>query len=305
MGPPEIGMQPLVSNRAKVPGDIMHEVIETRLPPVVVGKIGPGPLEYDLVWKTTQSLTTKPVKLGGITGQLIEAMCINRSYADRRELVLDLSDALNRAYHALADAGCPVIQIEEPCIHGVAGISDDPQMTPDFYVDALNREVRGLRAKTELWCHTCWGSPAAQRTDNAAHSYRAALPYLDRLDVDVLTFECMDRGGADLELIASAVGKDKKIAIGVASHRTLQVERPEEIADLIRRALRHIAPERLILTTDCGFGRQGMSRTHAFYKMVAIVRGTNIVRRELGLPEAPILAADPRLSLLAGISADG
>jgi 5-methyltetrahydropteroyltriglutamate--homocysteine methyltransferase len=54
----------------------------------------------------------------------------------------------------------------------------------------------------------------------------------------------------------------------------------------------------LIVSTDCGFGRQGMSRLHAFYKMVSLVRGTNIVRRELGLPEADVLAADPRGSLI-------
>jgi len=58
-------------------------------------------------------------------------------------------------------------------------------------------------------------------------------------------------------------------------------------------------PERLIVSTDCGFGRQGMSRLHAFYKMVALTRGTNIVRRELGLDEADILAADPQGALLA------
>jgi len=33
-------------------------------------------------------------------------------------------------------------------------------------------------------------------------------------------------------------------------------------------------------------GREGMSRRHAQYKMVAMVLGTNIVRKELGLPEA-------------------
>ena len=45
-------------------------------------------------------------------------------------------------------------------------------------------------------------------------------------------------------------------------------------------------------------GREGMSRRHAFHKMVSIVLGTNIVRRELGLPEAACLAADGRFSLL-------
>jgi hypothetical protein len=32
--------------------------------------------------------------------------------------------------------------------------------------------------------------------------------------------------------------------------------------------------------------------------MVALVRGTNIVRKELGIPEAECLAADPRYSLI-------
>ena len=42
---------------------------------------------------------------------------------------------------------------------------------------------------------------------------------------------------------------------------------------------------------------KGMSRRHAQYKMVAMVLGTNAVRRELGLPEAECLAADQRYSL--------
>jgi 5-methyltetrahydropteroyltriglutamate--homocysteine methyltransferase len=45
-------------------------------------------------------------------------------------------------------------------------------------------------------------------------------------------------------------------------------------------------------------GREGMSRRHARYKMVSLVLGTNIVRKELGLPEADCIAADERYSLL-------
>jgi 5-methyltetrahydropteroyltriglutamate--homocysteine methyltransferase len=93
------------------------------------------------------------------------------------------------------------------------------------------------------------------------------------------------------------VMKDKKIVIGVIDHHTLQVERPDQIAALIREALKHIPPERLIISSDCGMGREGMGRRHATYKMVAMVLGTNMVRRELGLPEAECLAADARYSL--------
>ncbi|MSO80164.1 MAG: hypothetical protein EXQ97_00615 [Alphaproteobacteria bacterium] len=94
------------------------------------------------------------------------------------------------------------------------------------------------------------------------------------------------------------ISKDKKVAVGVISHRTLQVERPEDVAALIRRCLKVIEPERLILTSDCGFGRKSMSRMHAFYKMVSMVRGTYIVRRKMGLEEVPIPATDPALSMV-------
>jgi len=89
----------------------------------------------------------------------------------------------------------------------------------------------------------------------------------------------------------------------VIDHHTLQIERAEDIADHVRRALKHIPPERLVVCSDCGMGRGGMSRRHAFFKMVAMVEGTNMVRRELGLPEAPCLAADPRLSLVGNATA--
>ncbi len=298
MGRPEMANAMIASNRDKMPGDILYEVVETRLPPRVLAKVGAGTLEYDRNWRASQAMTSKPVKFGAISAQIIEAIVNNDFYKDRRELVNDLSDVFNGEYHRLADSGCPVIQIEEPCIHETAGIIEDPILTPDFYVKAFNREVKGLRAKTEVWCHTCWGSPWAQRVEHKQLSYKIALPYLAQLDVDVLTFEGKENEGADFEIIGKGVPKDKKIAIGVLSHRTLQVERPEEVAALIRKALKWIEPERLILSTDCGFGRQGMSRTHAFYKMVSMVKGTNIVRRELKLPEEPVLAADPRLAML-------
>ena len=87
------------------------------------------------------------------------------------------------------------------------------------------------------------------------------------------------------------------MVIGVIDHHTLQIERPDQVADIIRAALKHISAERVVISSDCGMGREGMGRRHAAYKMVAMVLGTNIVRKDLGLPEAECLAADPRYSL--------
>jgi 5-methyltetrahydropteroyltriglutamate--homocysteine methyltransferase len=89
-----------------------------------------------------------------------------------------------------------------------------------------------------------------------------------------------------------------KIGIGVIDNHTLQVESPTQVAELIRLSLQSIPAERLMLMSDCGMGREGMSRRHAFYKMVSIVLGTNLVRRELRLPEAACLAAEPGFSMI-------
>ena len=292
-----VGRGRTASSRDKGPGDIMFEVLETRVLPKVTGPVSRGPMEYARVWKTAQRLTRKPVKFGAISGQMVATSVHDAHYGDRRALTMALSAAMNEELTELADAGCAVIQVEEPAIHGMIGV-DQSDVTSDFLVEAFNREVRGLRAKTEVWVHTCWGNPAAQRTETKRRFYTPALPYFDRLDVDVVTFEAADNGGDEIEDFAAAISSDKKIAIGVISHRSLQVERPDEVAALIRRALKVIPAERLIVSTDCGFGRQGMSRLHAFYKMVALVRGTNIVRQELGLPLADLLAGDEAGALI-------
>jgi 5-methyltetrahydropteroyltriglutamate--homocysteine methyltransferase len=73
----------------------------------------------------------------------------------------------------------------------------------------------------------------------------------------------------------------------------MQVETPEEVAALTREALRYIDPEHLVLSTDCGFGRQGANRMIAFYKATSMALGANIARRELGLEERYVPAADP------------
>ena len=279
-------------------GHILHDWIEARLAPTIVGPVGPGTLQYAALWKTAQRLTKKPVKFGTITAELVAQAARDAFYKSRRDRILACAEALNRELHALADAGCPAIQMEEPQIHSTAvrGTADS-EVNPEFLIDVFSVTVKGLRAKTEVWCHTCWGNPAQQRLYAETPSYAKALAALDQVDADVITFETCSSGGLDFEAIAKGIGGDKKIAIGVIDHHTLQVERPEEVAGLVRRAVQHIPPERLVLSSDCGMGREGMSRRHAFYKMVSMVQGANIVRRELGLPEAECLAAEARSSL--------
>lgn len=298
IGPGQLEVQPagfLSADRG--PGDIMWEVIETRLTPHVTGPIGATSLELDRAYKAMAGMTDKPCKIGSASAQILAMMAKNDHYDDREELLFALSDAMNKEYHAVADAGAPLVQIEEPEVHQTIHDPNAP-FAPETLVEAFNREVKGLRQRTEVWTHACWGSPAGQRVFHSEATYERSLPYYDLLDIDVLCMEGASNKLAEVPLYGSVISKDKKIAVGILNHRSLQVERPEEVAEMIRTCLKHIEPERLILTSDCGFGRQAMSRIQAFYKMVSLVRGTNIVRKELGLEEVHIPASDPKLSMV-------
>ena len=279
-------------------GHILHDYLEARVMPKIVGPVGRGELQYTEEWKTAQRLTEKPVKFGTVTPELVAFAVQDEHYKDVPERIMAISDALNEELHDLADAGCPAIQMEEPQIHLLAarGIVDDV-INPEFMLGVFNNTVRGLRDKTEVWCHTCWGNPSQQRMFAQVQSYEPALDVLNRVDADVITFETKSSDAMDLEAIGRQI-TDKKVAIGVIDHHTLQVESPDEVAALVRRALEHIPPERLVLATDCGMGREGMSRRHAAYKMASVVLGGNIVRRELGVPEAECLLAEPGYSLI-------
>jgi 5-methyltetrahydropteroyltriglutamate--homocysteine methyltransferase len=279
-------------------GHILHDYLEARVMPAIVGPVGRGRLEYTEIWKVAQRLTAKPMKFGTVTPELVAFAVQDRYYKDLPERIMAISDALNAELHDLADAGCPVIQMEEPQIHLLAarGIVDSV-INPEFMLGVFNNTVKGLRAKTEVWCHTCWGNPSQQRMFSEVQSYAAALDLLNQVDADVITFETRSSGATDLDAIGRQI-TDMKVGIGVIDHHTLQVESPQEVAQAARSALEHIPAERLLLCTDCGMGREGMRRRHALYKMTSLVLGANIVRAELGLPEAPCLAADPRYSLV-------
>ena len=277
--------------RGLPPGHILREVMEAYQPAVVGGPVADHQLQYAALFKTAQRLTARPVKFGTISAQSLVKMLVNRHYASDRDLVLAVGEVLNAELQEVAAAGCRVIQLEEPQHHIASANGTATEKDLEFFTEAVNREIAGV--DTEVWLHTCWGNPNQQPLHWERPSYERALPYLLQTNADVLTLECASTNGRDLPLLAK-FPTDKKIAIGVVNHSTAAVEPPEVVASLIRRALEYVPVERLVLASDCGFGREGLSRRIAFYKSVAINLGANIVRRELKLPEVEIAAADPR-----------
>ncbi len=279
------------------PGTMLNEIYTGWRWPRVVGKIEHRPLDYPKIWRIAQGKSRKPVRFGTCCSQVMGLFLDIHTphYKDKREVLWDMAVAMNTELRALRDAGCRCIQIEEPCFHFMANTYGKDHDEVRFYLKCFNREVEGLD-DVELWVHTCWGNPNMQRVIEN-DSYTASLDmYMSEARGDVWTIETKDRDMRELDLLAPYMKKPgKKVCIGVVSHRRLQVEQPEEIAATIRHALKFIPAERLIISTDCGFGRQGCNRDIAFFKTVSIAQGTNIVRKELGLPVSSVPAATPEL----------
>ncbi len=281
------------------PGTLLHEIYTGWRWPRVTDKIEARPLHYAKLWRMTQARTRKPVKFGTVCAQVMGLFLDihTKKYKDRREVVWDMSVAMNKELLELRDAGCKCIQVEEPTLHFLADKHPTEKEQINFMIDCLNRELEGLD-DVEIWLHTCWGNPNMQRVMEN-NSYRNSLElYLERAKGDVWTIETKDNCQQDVPLFEPFKhALKKKIAIGGVCHRTLQADRPEEVAGEIRKAMKYIPPERLVVSSDCGFGRQGCNREIAFYKATAIAQGCNIVRKELGLPTSYVPAADPRLQI--------
>ena len=252
------------------PGHILWEVSEAYQPPVVTEKLSGGPLEFSALWKTAQKMTDKPVKFGTISAQSLHRMVWNEHYPSERELVLDLADIMNQELRDLADSGCKLIQMEEPRHHFMSLDPDARDEDFRFFTEAFNRRYGGVNA--EIWLHTCWGNPAQQRLFWDAPSYERALPHLpgNRRRRDYLRVRQFRR---------TRPGDFREVRDGqedrhrVVNHTNTVIESPQWVVDVVRKALRYIPAERLVISSDCGFGREGISRRIAFHKCVALVQG--------------------------------
>ena len=52
-------------------GHILHDYLEARVMPTIVGPLGRGEMQYAEIFKAAQRLTSKPVKFGTVTPELV------------------------------------------------------------------------------------------------------------------------------------------------------------------------------------------------------------------------------------------
>jgi 5-methyltetrahydropteroyltriglutamate--homocysteine methyltransferase len=192
-------------------------------------------------------------------------------YADRYAVAEALVPVVRDELVRLVDAGCEIVTVDEPSMSCYAWRED-----VDRLVDIFNRTVEPVVGRTYLGTHLCFGNFKARAV--APRRYAPMFPAFLRLAADELHLEMASREFAELELIEE-IGREKDVGVGVIDVKSYYVETPDDVEERIRRCLRHVAPERLSVSPDCGLSQT--ARWAASRKLAAMVAGARRVRESL------------------------
>lgn len=198
----------------------------------------------------------------------------DRHYGSREKLAWEFATILNQEAKELEAAGVDIIQFDEPAFNV---FHDEVR---DWGVATLERAAEGLRAETAV--HICYGYGIKANTDWKAtlgpewRQYEQSFPLLQQSAIDIISLECQ-HSHVPMELIELVRGK--KVMLGAIDVASEEIERPEEVADTLRRALEFVDADKLLPSTNCGMAP--LSRAVAFGKLSALSAGAAIVRAEI------------------------
>jgi 5-methyltetrahydropteroyltriglutamate--homocysteine methyltransferase len=232
--------------------------------PRIVGKIRrKHPVEVDDLrfLKRHTSRKTKITVPGPFT---MSQQAQNDYYRSEEEAAMDYAAAVNEEIRDLFAAGADVVQIDEPYMQA------RPEKARQYGLRALNRALEGISGTTAV--HICFGYAAIIHQRPSGYSF---LPELAGSPVQQISIETA-QSKLDTAVLEKLPGK--KIMVGCIDLSEMRVETPEQVADRIRRALKHVRPQDVIVAPDCGM--KYLPRDVAYGKMKAMVEGARLLRAE-------------------------
>jgi 5-methyltetrahydropteroyltriglutamate--homocysteine methyltransferase len=253
------------------PGEALDRSGHPNPVPRIVGPIRRrGPVEVEAA-RFLRKATDRLIKMTVPGPFTMTQQAQNDFYADEAEAAMDYAVAVREEIQALFDAGCDVVQIDEPYMQA------RPEPARRYGLAALRRALEGIDGETAV--HICFGYAAIIHERPSGYSFLPELAECQCRQVSVETAQ------SNLDCAVLARLAPKKIMVGCIDLSTEEVETPEIVARRVRRALEHVAPENVILAPDCGM--KYLSRKVADAKLRAMVAGARILRDEYADGAAP------------------
>jgi 5-methyltetrahydropteroyltriglutamate--homocysteine methyltransferase len=222
--------------------------------PIIVGEVEwvqPITTEW---FKYAQSLTKKPVK-GMLSGPYtVMDWCFLEHYDSRRDATLSIAKQIRKEVEALVEAGCRIIQIDEPAI------PVRPDEVP-LAIEAMQVVTEGIDAY--FITHIC------------RDGFESIYPDVMQLPVDNIDLELSDTEDDLLPLLLENP-TDKDISFGLVDVHSKEIESEEQVLGRIGRAIESFPAERLWFDPDCGLKNRSIEE--AKRKLEVIVSCVNRAR---------------------------
>jgi 5-methyltetrahydropteroyltriglutamate--homocysteine methyltransferase len=253
-----------------------------------------GPFRYryyaDGFLENTLRLAKRPVKQAVISPSALSLMYPAETLPgySRERFLEDLLNEHEGEVRRCLQKGAHAVQID--FTEGRLAVKLDPSGDLlNSFVDLNNLALSRFSAdeRRRIGVHTCPGGDR-DSTHSADVDYAELLPTLFQLKVN--NFYIALAGERDrqrvLGIIRQQMKPEHRVFVGVVSPIDPRVDTPEEVRDRVLEAARHIPPEQLGTTDDCGYSPfsddVSTSRETAFAKIRARVEGTELAARILG-----------------------
>ena len=232
--------------------------------PRIVGKIRrKHPVEVqDVVF--LKKNTNKRVKMTVPGPFTMSQQAQNDYYKSEEEAAMDYAAAVNAEIRDLFAAGADIVQVDEPYMQA------RPEKARQYGLKALNRAVEGINGTTAV--HICFGYAAIIHERPSGYSF---LPELAGCSCSQVSIETA-QSNLDASVLQTLSGK--KIMVGCIDLSDMEVEAAQEVVERVKKALRYVPKEDVILAPDCGM--KYLPRDVAFGKMKAMVEAATILRAE-------------------------
>jgi len=150
-----------------------------------------------------------------------------------------LADELREVIHA----GCDYVQFDEPMW------TESPEDIV-WSAEILNELIASL-PRVRVALHVCGGNPHRKRIYFTKYTDLAAGFRAVQIDEVLLEHCTLSYNLMDLWKLWDFHGD---LALGVIDQRSDEIETPEVVRRRMQPALEYFSPERLLLTSECGFG---------------------------------------------------
>ena len=188
----------------------------------------------------------------------------NDYYPSIEEAAMDYAAAVNEEIRDLFAAGADVVQIDEPYMQA------QPELARAYGVRALNKALEDVIGATAV--HICFGYSVYLKNKPSGYSFLPEFASCSCRQISIETAEPK----LDCAVLEKLPGK--KIMVGCIDLSTPEIETPTVIMERVRKALKFVKPENVILAPDCGM--KFLPRESAFGKLKSMVEAARLLRAE-------------------------